>query len=307
LEAQIYYSAEIPVNGIFNERESLWFLNRGYDDCMYRVFTDKIRRAIRYDNELMLVDIYPSPQRINICWLIAKPSEKAIAYVLDFVVNWFDLEADLNRFYYLLAKHPSLSYMAVKYNGLRFMGMPDLFEAIAWCIIGQQINLTFAYKIKRKLVERFGEKISYDGEYYHLFPSAGAIVNAGIEELRAMQFSEKKAEYLINIAHEFKAERLTKEILRTLPDLTHRLKFLTSIRGIGSWTANYVLMKSLKEPSGIPLGDAGLLNALIKHDLIRDKNDIEGMMSIFSRFKGWESYLVFYLWRSLAPMPEAEN
>jgi DNA-3-methyladenine glycosylase II len=297
-----YQTLEIPITGTFSKTECLWFLSRGFDDCIYKVFSDKIRRAFISAGELMLVDIYPSADKLTVEWLTDRPSKTGISYVETFLTGWFDLDSKLEDFYDKLSVHPDLAYMPVRYKGLRFMGMPDLFEALAWCIIGQQINLTFAYKIKRRLVERFGESIVYEGDHYYLFPTAERIAGINTIEFREMQFSEKKAEYLITIAGAITAGKLSKDILHNLPDFNHRLKHLTSFRGIGAWTANYVLMKSFKEPSGIPYGDAGLLNALLNHKIINDKSDTGAIKEFFSAFSGWESYLVFYLWRSLAPM-----
>lgn len=59
--------------------------------------------------------------------------------------------------FYDLAKTDLLLQSAVKeFNGLRNVGIPNLFEAICWGIIGQQINLTYAYTLKRRFVENFG-------------------------------------------------------------------------------------------------------------------------------------------------------
>ncbi|MNH27377.1 hypothetical protein D3C79_874840 [compost metagenome] len=60
-------------------------------------------------------------------------------------------------------------------------------------------------------------------------------------------------------------------------------------------------MKTLKEYTCIPHGDIGLLNALANHQIITDRKDIAAINRFFEDFKGWESYLTFYLWRSLAP------
>lgn len=303
----MYKMIELPIKGLFNEKECLWFLDRGYDDCIYRVYPDKIRRAFQAGNELMLVDIYPLPDKLIVKWLTGEPSEQGITAVKTFITGWFDLEIDMDVFYKKLTGHPELAYMTEQYRGLRFMGMPDLFEALAWSIIGQQINLIFAYKIKRRLVERYGSFIDYEGERYYLFPSPEIISAAEISDLKAMQFSGRKIEYLITVASEISAQTLSKEILYELPDFAGRLKYLTSLRGIGQWTANYVLMKSLKERSCIPHGDAGLLNALLHHRIIKDKGDVAAMEKLFGSFSGWESYLVIYLWRSLAPDPNSSH
>ncbi len=62
------------------------------------------------------------------------------------MVDWFDLERDLAGFYQLLNSHKQTKNFPKDYHGLRLMGIVDLFEALSWCVIGQQINLTFAHK-----------------------------------------------------------------------------------------------------------------------------------------------------------------
>lgn len=295
---------EIPVSGLFSKAECLWFLSRDFDDCMYNVYEDRVRRGFRSGNGIMIVDIYPMADKLVLEWLNVSPSAQDITTVVQFVSEWFDLNTDLTLFYKAITADKRIAYMAKEYSGLRFIGMPDFFEALAWCIIGQQINLSFAYKVKRRLVEQYGEHTVYDGQNYYLFPNAETIAQANISDLRELQFSEKKAQYLIAIAEAFLNGTLSKELLQGLPDLESRIKFLTNIRGIGQWTANYALMKSLKEPACIPHGDAGLLNALMNHKIIKSKDNQPTIDKFFKSFSGWQSYTVFYLWRTLSKPKE---
>jgi DNA-3-methyladenine glycosylase II len=290
----------ISINRHFNWKECLWYLDRGYDDCIYKVYPGKIRRAFNLNGVKMLVEISYENNALYIKWLVGEPGETEIAYIKKFVSAWFDFDTDLVPFYDLLLSNPTLAYMPESYPGLRFIGMPDLFESLAWCIIGQQINLTFAYKIKRRLVENYGDFVKYENERYWLFPAPEQVSTLSVPELRELQFSNKKAEYLIGVADAFVRHILSKEILSGLPDFASRQKMLTAIRGIGIWTANYVLMKSLKEPCCIPIGDAGLLNALMNHEVIKVKTDRQSIDEFFETFSGWESYLTFYLWRTLS-------
>jgi DNA-3-methyladenine glycosylase II len=291
---------EIALTGLFSTKECLWFLNRGFDDCIYRVYPDKVRRAFKLESETMLVDIYLKPEKLLVEWLNGEPSGQGQSFVLNFITDWFDLETDLGAFYNAIAKDQQLAYMPDAFRGLRFIGMPDLFEALCWGIIGQQINLKFAYTMKRKLVEKYGEYIDHEDERYYVFPTPAQLARADISELKQLQLSTKKAEYLITIATAFANGTLSKQVLLELPDFESRVKFLTGIRGIGVWTASYALMKSLKERSSIPYGDAGLVNALIRHGIITNKTDKQAISDFFKKFPGWESYIVFYLWRSLA-------
>ena len=78
---------EIPIVGIFSEKECLWFLNRGFDECVYKIFPDKIRRAFKNGSELILVNIFPSKDRLTVEWITGEPSENGIELVRTFLME----------------------------------------------------------------------------------------------------------------------------------------------------------------------------------------------------------------------------
>lgn len=291
-------SIEAPRN--FDFQECLWFLDRNFDDCMHKVDAGQVIKVIEIDDQQLLVSVAFYEDKLQIEVLLGDLQHDGANKLKQFVSDWFDLEKDMESFYQLVKNDKRLAYMATTYSGLRLIGIPNLFEAICWAIIGQQINLTFAYKLKRRLVERYGTCIPFNGVNYYVFPSSEILSNLHSDDLKEMQFSRSKAEYLINIAKAFASGEISKDKLLALPDLKTRQKALNSIKGIGIWTANYALMKSLKEHSCIPYGDAGLLNSLLNHNIITDKKQHAEIQSFFEDYPGWESYLVFYLWRSLA-------
>lgn len=284
----------------FNFGECLWFLDRGFDDCLYSIAKNSVTRVLQLTNGAALVRIEEEGEALKVSVLNRALTPEETVEVRGFVNEWFDLDLDLKPFYELMLRDPRLSFMKADYFGLRLIGIPDLFEAICWAIIGQQINLTFAYKLKRKLVERYGETLDFEGQQYFLFPKPEVLANAIQEELQGMQFSRSKAAYVLEIAAAFATQTLSKSGLRAMPDLASRQKALINVKGVGVWTANYALMKSLKERSCIPHGDAGLLNALVNLDIIKDKKEVAAIEAFFSGYEGWESYLVFYLWRTLS-------
>lgn len=292
---------QIPVNDNFSFNECLWFLNRNFDDCMHTVYTGSVRKALLIDQLPVLLEISMIRQHLRVQVLRGEINDQTEPFIRNYITEWFNPDEDIAAFYKLLVRHKSLAYMPEAFKGLRLIGIPDLFEALAWSIIGQQINLPFAYRVKRRFVEKYGSSILYDDVLYHIFPSWETVANLNPDDLCEMQFSRRKAEYIIGLADAFVRGEISKQQLAGLPDFISRQKALTNIRGIGIWTANYALMKSLKEPSCIPYGDAGLLNALMNHKIIREKSDSKEMNTFFKKFPGWESYLVFYLWRSLAP------
>lgn len=294
----------IPATEDFNFSESLWFLDRNYDDCMHKANEYSVTKAVRLNGMVFVIELKAAKGGLLVNVLEGTLNASGRLAIQEYIEEWLDVNIDLAPFYAMLEKDARFAYMTVQYKGLRLTGIPDLFEAICWAIIGQQINLTFAYKLKRKLVEKYGTALESVDQVYHLFPDAGVLAAVSPESLQEMQFSRSKAAYLIIVAQAFASKQIGITQLRSLPDLPAMKKALTNIKGVGVWTANYVLMKSLKERTCIPFGDAGLLNALLNHEVITDKKQDQELLNLFNGFKGWESYLVFYLWRSLSTRPE---
>jgi DNA-3-methyladenine glycosylase II len=74
---------------------------------------------------------------------------------------------------------------------------------------------------------------------------------------------------------------------------------LLQIRGVGEWTADYVLMKCFRIPSVFPITDVGLHNALKIHLGLSQKPSLPEIKKLAADWNPWEAYATFYLWRSL--------
>jgi DNA-3-methyladenine glycosylase II len=215
------------------------------------------------------------------------------------------MDRDLEPFYRSLKRSAHWKGAARRYEGLRLIGIPDLYEALCWCIIGQQIHLRFAHSVKRQFVQAYGRSLQQDGHAYYLFPEPAVVAMANPEDLYALQFSRQKADYTLHISRLFASGELSKATFESLSGTEEKMKALLAIRGVGPWTANYVGMKTLRCMDCIPYGDAGLSQALCALPGFTSKPSNQQVDTYFSAFKGWESYLVFYLWRSLYGAPPA--
>ncbi len=284
----------------FSFEECLWFLNRNFDDCLMEIGDNFVCKALKIGDDRALIRVSREGNALAVHVLDKEIDQNVVFALSAYVKEWFDMGRDIHPFYELLRKDADLAYMTDVYQGLRLVGINDLFEAVCWSIIGQQINLTFAYKLKRRLVEKYGSAIDYGEKKYYMFPEPTVLSELKEEDLRPLQFSGSKAKYLIAVAEAFSNGILSREKIESCEDLLSKQKILTGQKGIGIWTANYVLMKSLRESSSIPHGDVGLLQALQNHGIIHDRSEREKIDTLFSHYRGWESYLVFYLWRSLS-------
>ena len=176
--------------------------------------------------------------------------------------------------------------------------MPDLFESLVWSIIGQQINLNFAYSLKERLVQNFGEKLIHNGEIFYALPTPERLASLNIEDFQPFQFSRSKAQYIINIARAFAEGHLSQEALSKLSFEDIRLK-LIEIKGVGNWTANYSMMKSLKNYDAFPVEDVGLHNAVKTQYGFAGKPSIAELNQMAEKWAGWRGYATFYFWHSL--------
>ena len=288
----------IPLPDHFSFKECLWFLDRGFDDCLHKVRDGSVTKLLRIGSQRhSLLRITENGVALEVEVLTGGAGKDEVA---DFVTEWLDLGRDITPLRTLAGADPQLLSLVEKYWGLRIISIPDLFEVLCWSIIGQQINLKFAYKLKRALVEAVGESIQFDGETYHVFPTPRQVLQLTFDDLKGMQYSTQKARYLHIVAEEFLAGSLSKEKLQAMPTTKEMLDCLMAVKGVGEWTANYAAMKCLRRPDAITYGDAGLLNgykALKGLDSKPTRGDLEGF---FKQFPGWEAYVVFYIWRSLS-------
>ena len=164
------------------------------------------------------------------------------------------------------------------------------FHALINSIIGQQISVSAANSIKKKL---FVLKKNI---------TPRTIKNIKKNDLRKCGLSKQKILYISNIADFF---LLNKEFINKLDkvnDLEIREK-LIEIKGIGNWTIDMFLIFTLGSSNIFPSGDLGFVKAISKH-YKKDLPISEKFLSkLFKRWSPYSSIATWYLWRSLDPIP----
>ncbi|WP_442597156.1 DNA-3-methyladenine glycosylase family protein [Neobacillus sp. D3-1R] len=283
----------------FNFEECLIFLGRSDQEVTHQVKKGILYKLIKVNESLILCKIKFVNHYLHVEFLISPTSVYSRKKVAEYIWEWFDLDQDLKEFYQLASQDKILKEIACKYDGLRIMCIPDLFEALVWAIMGQQINLTFAYTLKKRFVEQFGESLIFEGETFWLFPSFEKVASLSVDDLRKLQFTSRKAEYIMDIAKAMANGELTKELLLQKKDHQQIHKTLMMRRGIGAWTADYVMMKCLHYTSSFPIADVGLHNAIKNLLGLEKKPTIKEIQEYAAGWDGWQAYATFYLWRSL--------
>lgn len=170
----------------------------------------------------------------------------------------------------------------------------SLYGNIMRSIIHQQLNMSFAHTLTMRFVETFGSEI--DGVWR--FPSAEKIALLEIGQLREMQFSTRKAEYMIGLSQAIAEGSLDLERYKRMEDAEVTADLIT-YRGVGPWTAQSFLMSGLGRPNVFPIGDIGLQNALQRLWQLDKKPMKEDIAMRFPDWSPYLSYAALYLWRSI--------
>ena len=160
---------------------------------------------------------------------------------------------DLVEFSAWAAGDELLAPLVVRFAGLRPPLTPDPFEALVTSITAQQVSLFSAVAIRNRLVERFGEPL---GRVW-VFPTRERLAAVSEEELFAVGFSRRKAEYVVGLAR----ADLDLAGLALLPDDEVKER-IVAVRGLGEWTADWFLARHLGRPRAWPAGDLALRKAV---------------------------------------------
>ncbi|WP_133118818.1 DNA-3-methyladenine glycosylase family protein [Chryseomicrobium excrementi] len=278
--------------------ESLKLLGRSPIEVTHHVKDGRVRKWLPLSRPL-LVQVNPVEAGLQLTALSDVRNAEHLEEAARYVEMWLGLQVNIEGFYQLTEGDDLLRPLAQDYRGLRIVQIPELFEALSWAIMGQQINLTFAYTLKKRFVERYGEGMAYQGEMYWQFPKPEDVVNVSVEELQELQLTRRKAEYILGVAKLMITGELEKAQLESLSDDGLRQRLL-AIRGIGPWTADYVSMRCFGRTSAFPIGDAGLHQAVRKHLNLDRKPTVKELETLGARWQGWQSYATYYLWRSLS-------
>jgi DNA-3-methyladenine glycosylase II len=181
---------------------------------------------------------------------------------------------------------PLLAELVPRLRGFRPPQAPDPFEMLVGAITAQQISLRAALAVRNRFVERFGIR----GELAYAFPTTERVATAAPEELTALGFSRRKADYVLALAR----TDLDFAALAELPDDEVKAA-LVELPGIGEWTADWFLARHLARPRAWPAGDLALRKVV--SDFYGDDRPltIPEVREIGSRFDPFQNLTAHYL------------
>jgi DNA-3-methyladenine glycosylase II len=256
-------------------------------------------RAIHFGEQLFLLSVEADDRDARpAVRLKLAPEQFATPQILDdaarVVRDVFSLEHDLAGWRARLSRDPLMRRLEAEHHGLRLPRWPSLFEALVTSILLQQIATTVAITFRRRVVERYGERLDVGGETYFAFPRAERLARASVEELRELGLSNAKAACIIEVARASASGELSSDALAR-EDNEGVIARLSSLRGIGRWTAEWALMLHFGRADVFPAADLFLRGVVVKYyNRGAAMNEREIRAFAAKRWGAYQSYSALY-------------
>src|SRR6266542_2317021 len=237
------------------------------EDPVNRVGEGVFRRVLRRDGALHPYEVrWRGP--VDDARLDVRIPGRAAASVREAVArevrSIFGLDFALPGFYRMAKGDPVLAEVAAPLYGRRPTLAPGGMEMLVGSIIAQQVNLTFAFTLRARLVRRYGTPVVLGGETVYAFPRTETLAGLRPAILRTMQFSTRKAEYIRDVARAVASGALDAEALAAASN-AEVVGRLTALRGLGRWTADWYLARCLGRGDVCPAGDLAVRKVFDHH------------------------------------------
>jgi DNA-3-methyladenine glycosylase II len=202
------------------------------------------------------------------------------------------LDVDLTEFYSSAARDPDLLELTKRFRGLKPPRFTSLFEGLVNAVACQQLTLTFGIELLNRLAATYGRPAP-GARCVHAFPEARVVAGLDPDALRSLGFSQQKSVALVAIANHVERGTMRVEDIERLDD-GDAAAALRALRGIGRWSAEYVLLRSLGRLQVFPGDDVGARNNLQRRLGVETALDYAGVRRITDRWAPYSGLVYFH-------------
>lgn len=277
---------------------TVWTLRRRPDNIVDRWDGETYRRALPLPVgpvEVAVIQMGPpeAPQlRVAVHGAsLGSEMRHAVTAVLERLLG---LRTEMAAFYRLAFHDAELGPLAQRFRGMKPPRFISVFESVINAIASQQVSRTMGVHLVNRLTERFGVT-SHDGDATaHTFPRSDDLAALRPADLQQLGFSRQKGRAMIELAKSITEGGLDLEGLAKLPD-DEAAKRLRALRGVGPWTADYVLLRGLGRIQVFPGGVVGARKNLYRWLHLANPFDDKAVRLILARWRPYGGLVYFHL------------
>ncbi|MGM8216320.1 DNA-3-methyladenine glycosylase family protein [Bacillaceae bacterium W0354] len=274
-----------------------------FDYALSRLKMDPLNRVnlkerwvdvpLEVENERCVVRVKAEGTTENPVFSVMSDFDDDQDIVFEHIRNIFQWDKDLNDIHQFF-QQTDLSMLFFTYQGTPVVKDFNLYASLMRVIIHQQLNMKFAYTLSTRFVQKYGEQV--DGSWF--YPRPERVAELDYDDLRELQFSQRKAEYVIDTSRMIANGELDLHQLSKMKN-EEIMKQLGKVRGIGPWTVENWMLFALGRDDIFPVADIGIQNALKKWWGLDEKPKKEEIIEKAKQWAPFRSYAALTLWRSI--------
>jgi DNA-3-methyladenine glycosylase II len=280
----------------FSLKYTGWALKRLSRDTLHRFEDGILSRAVMLGDKPIVLSVEQSgtveKPKLLVTASGARLGTAAEPVVTRLTEKLLGTNVDLQGFYRVAAKSGKLAKLAERFRGMKPPRFPSVFEAFVIAVANQQLSMLVGQTIMEKLIEAYGAPVP--GTNMRAFPTPQTLAQLQPDQLMPIAFSRNKANYVIDLARKIVDGEIQFDSLEQLSD-DDLMETLRSIRGVGRWTAHYMMLRGYGRLSAFPIDDVGA-RARLRDYLGLDKStDVSVLERYVGRWNPYSGLLYFHL------------
>lgn len=270
---------------------TVWALRRRSMNAIDAWNGTTYRRVLTLDGEPVLVAVTQRDNALDVSLSGTRLLPEARGRVTHVLEGLLGIRKNLAEFYAASSGDIRLHDLSTRFRGFKPPRFATVFEALVNGITCQQLSLTVGIILLNRLAGRCG--LPFEPGVY-AFPRPEDLASLSPADLRSLGYSGSKARALIDVAQSIAAGRLDLEKLARF-DNRQCVERLSALRGVGRWTAEYVLLRGLGRTDVFPGDDVGARNSLERWLRVRHKLDYARVQRALSNWKDYGGLIFFLL------------
>jgi DNA-3-methyladenine glycosylase II len=289
----------LTTNAPFRLDLTIWALRRRQKNAVDRWDGGRYSRVIIVDNDPVRLSVTQEAAAIKPTLIVTVESKSRISKQAKdeaglLVQKMLGLAVDLRPFYELASKNDIIRPLVEQFLGMRPPRFSGIFEGLINSIACQQVTLDLGILLLNRLSERFGAHFVDHGCLLHAFPTSADLADASEESVKELGFSRQKARAI----KELSARVVDSSVdLSRLEGMTNKeaIEYLVALRGIGRWSAEYVLLRGMGRMDTFPGDDIGAQNNLQRLVHLDSKPNYDEIRQLTSPWHPYEGVVYFHL------------
>ena len=277
---------------------TVWALRRRPDNVVDRWDGRTYRRVLPLPTGFAEVAVFQSglpetPQlrvtvgAASLCYEVQQSVTTTLERLLGF-------RTDVAAFYPLASRDAALGPLAQRFRGMKPPRFATIFESVITAIASQQVTKALSVLLLNRLAVHYGQTVHEGDVAAYAFPQAEDLATLHPAHLRQLGFSRQKGRAMIELARSITEEGLDLEGLAELPD-KKAIECLCDLRGVGRWSAEYVLLRGLGRTHVFPGDDVDARKNLQRWLNLVKPLDYAGVHRTVERWRPYGGLVYFHL------------